>query len=441
MPRTDLPPGPREPTAIQTLRFLTRPVPFLESCRRRYGGPFTIRLAGNVPFVVLTDPEHVKEFFAVAPDVLHPGEGGKVLGPIMGRHSVLLLDEDAHMEQRKLMLPAFHGEKMAALTGLLEEVTERAIASWPRDEEVALHPRLQAVTLEVILRAVFGFDEGARLDQMRTLLERYLIEGVHPAVMLPPLHWDLGPRSPWGRFSRTRAETLALLGREVAERRASGGESDDVLSMFLAAEHSDGSPMRDEEIVDELMTLLVAGHETTASSLSFACADLVRNPGVYDRLTAAIDAGEDEYLDATITEALRRRPVLPFSQPRLAVKPVEVGGRRYEPGVALTAGIYLIQHDPSIYPEPYAFRPERWLDQRPGTYTWLPFGGGRRRCLGASFAQLEMKVVLRELLRQTTLSSSAPPERTARRHITVTPERGARVTLRARAREREAVPA
>lgn len=432
--RTDLPPGPSEPVAVQTLRWLTRPVPFLESARRRYGAPFTMRLAGNVPFVVLTDPEHVKEFFGVAPDVLHPGEGAKVLGPIMGRHSVLLLDEDAHMEQRKLMLPAFHGEKMAALTGLLEEVTEKAIASWPRDETIALHPRLQAVTLEVILRAVFGFSEGARLNEMRALLEQYLVQGVHPAVMLPPLHWDLGPRSPWGRFVRTREKTLALLGAQVAERRRSGEESDDVLAMFLDARHSDGSPMRDEEIVDELMTLLVAGHETTASSLSFACADLVRNPDVLAALTGAVDTGDDEYLDATITEALRRRPVLPFSQPRLAVKPVEVGGRRYEPGICLTAGIYLIHHDPELYPEPYAFRPERWLDQRPGTFTWLPFGGGRRRCLGASFAQLEMRVVLRELLRQTTLHGDGVAERTARRHITVTPERGARVALRARAR-------
>lgn len=438
MPRTDLPPGPRGP-AFQTLGWMTRPVPFMESCRRRYGGPFTIQLAGNVPFVVLTDPDHVKELFATPPDVLHPGEGGKVLGPIMGQHSVLLLDEDAHMEQRKLMLPAFHGEKMAALTGLLEEVTEKAIGAWPRDEEIALHPRLQAVTLEVILRAVFGFDEGQKLDRMRALLERYLIQGVHPAVMLPPLHWNLGPRSPWGRFVRTREQTLALLGEQVAERRRSGEDGDDVLAMFLAAEHSDGSPMRDEEIVDELMTLLVAGHETTASALSFACADLVRNPDVLAALTGAVDTGDDEYLDATITEALRRRPVLPFTQPRLAVKPVEIGGRRYEPGICLTGGIYLIHHDPEIYPEPYAFRPERWLGQRRGTFTWLPFGGGRRRCLGASFAELEMKIVLRELLRTTTLHGGGAAEPTARRHITVTPGRGARMALRARARTRDAV--
>jgi cytochrome P450 len=432
MPTAHLPPGSREPVVIQTLRWLTRPVPTMEAYRRRFGGTFTMQLAGNVPFVILTDPEHVKEVFAAPPDVLHPGEGAKVLGPIMGQHSVLLLDGDAHMEQRKLMLPAFHGERMAALTGLLEQVTAAAIASWPRGEEIALHPRLQAVTLEVIMRAVFGLAEGPRLDRMRLLLERYLVQGVHPAVMLPPLHWDLGPRSPWGRFVRTRKATLALLREQIAERRASAVESDDVLSMFLAAEHTDGSPMRDEEIVDELMTLLVAGHETTASSLSFACADLVRNPGVLATLTDAVDTGDDAYLDATIIEALRRRPVLPFSQPRLVVKPIEVGGRRYDPGVCLNAGIYLIHHDPAIYPEPYAFRPERWLDQRPGTFTWLPFGGGRRRCLGASFAQLEMRVVLRELLRKTTLSSSTPPERTARRHITVTPARGGRMTLRPR---------
>lgn len=444
MPRTDLPPGPRAPAAVQTLRFLTRPVPFMEENRRRFGSRYTTRMLGEVPFVSISDPVEVKELFGAPPDVLHPGEGGSVLGPIVGRHSVLLLDEDAHLEQRKLMLPAFHGERMAALTGLLEEVTERSVASWPRDRELPLHPHLQAVTLEVILRAVFGMEPGARLDDMRSVFTRYLAEGVHPSVLLPPLHFDLGPRSPWGRFARTRAQARGMLADQIHERRASAGhgeDGDDVLSMLLAARHEDGTPMGDEEVIDELMTLLVAGHETTASSLSFACADLVRNPQVLARLTEAVDAGEDEYLDATITEALRRRPVVPIAEPRMVIKPIEIGGHRYEPGIALTAAIYLIHHDATIYPEPYAFRPERWLGVRPGTFTWLPFGGGRRRCLGASFAQLEMQVVLRALLRQTTLSSSAPPERTARRHITVSPERGARVTLRARARELVAVPA
>lgn len=435
LPSTALPPGPSEPVAIQTLRWLTRPIPFMEANRRRFGTRYTTRMLGQAPFVSLADPADVKELFAAPPDVLHPGEGGSVLKPVMGRYSVLVLDEDAHLEQRKLMLPAFHGEKMAALTGLLEEVAERAVAGWPRDEEIALHPHLQAVTLEVILRAVFGLDEGSRLDEMRTVFTEYLEVGTHPMVLMER---DLGPGSPWRRFTRVRTRARGLLVAQIRERRTAGEEDrDDILQMLLAARHDDGTPMGDEEITDELMTLLVAGHETTASSLSFACNDLVRNPDVLARLRDAVDAGEDEYLDATITEALRRRPVLSISQPRLVVKPIEIGGWRYEPGVALTAAIYLIHHDPEIYPEPYRFQPERWLGVRPGTFTWLPFGGGRRRCLGASFAQLEMRVVLQALLRQTTLSGPRTPERTARRHITVTPERGARVTLRARARERE----
>lgn len=434
-----LPPGPKAPAAVQTARWVRSPVPFFEGCRERYGPRFTMRLAFGPPMVNLTDPAEIKEVFAAPPDVLEPGLGGKVLEPVMGARSVLVLDGDDHLRQRKLMLPAFHGERMAALTGVLEEVTARAIASWPRDRPVELHPRLQGLTLEVILRAVFGLEPGPRLDTLRTVLTDYLEEASKPHNMLPVLQRDLGPRSPWGRFVRLRARTLGLVSAEITRRRASDeGDHGDVLAMLLGATEEDGTPMRDLDIRDELMTLLVAGHETTASQLAWTAERLVRTPDALARVQAAVDTGDDKYLVATIQEALRCRPVLMFAQPRHVTKPITVGGFEYAAGsCGLTANVHLVHHDPTIYPDPHAFRPERFLDEGPGTFTWLPFGGGRRRCLGQAFAMLEMRVVLRALLSQVDLvvapDLAGADELRLRRHITVSPAAGARVVLQARA--------
>ncbi|TML26221.1 MAG: cytochrome P450, partial [Actinobacteria bacterium] len=388
-----LPPGPGQPAFVQTIAWWWRPIATLERNRARYGKRFTIRLLGAPPFVMLSDPDEIKELMTAPADVLHPGEGAQILEPVVGSNSVILLDEQAHLEQRKLMLPAFHGEKMQRLTGLMSEVAEREAASWPRDEPVALHPRLQALTLEIVLRAVFGLDPGARLDALRDKLTEILALGARPLGQLPQLQRDLGPLSPYARFERLKAEADVLVFELIDERRAEEAERDDVLSLLLAARHEDGSPMSPQELRDELMTLLVAGHETTASELAWAFERLVRTPEPLRRLVAEIDADDgDAYLTATIQETLRRRPVLPNAAPRLVKQSVEVGGWRYEPGACLVANAYLVHHDPAIYPDPYAFRPERFLDSPPGTYTWIPFGGGRRRCLGASFALVEMKV-------------------------------------------------
>jgi len=385
--------------------------------------------------VHLSDPAEVKEVFTAPPEVLHPGEGAKVLEPVVGANSVILLDERPHLSQRKLMLPAFHGERMEALTGLLEDVTDREVAAWPLETAVALHPRLQALTMEVILRAVFGLDPGSRLDAIRERLATNLELGVHPASMIPFLQRG----KIWNEFMRRRDETDALLFELIDERRADpeGEQRDDVLAMLLAARHEDGSPMSKQELRDELMTLLVAGHETTASELAWAFERLARTPDVLRRLHHEIDAGDDDaYLTATIQETLRRRPVIPNAAPRLTKQPVEIGGFRYPEGVALIPNAYLIHHDPEIYPDPYAFRPERFLGESPGTYTWIPFGGGRRRCLGASFAQLEMKIVLRAVLKRAT-PAAAPDlaEGSRRRAITLSPRRSAVTVLRPRARE------
>jgi hypothetical protein len=292
--------------------------------------------------------------------------------------------------------------------------------------------------MEVILRAVFGLDEGERLEGLRTRLTEILALGSGPTGMLPFLQLNLGSLTPWARFMRLREEADALIFELIDERRQDQADRDDVLSMLLAARHEDGSPMSPRELRDELMTLLVAGHETTASELAWAFERLAREPAVVARLVDEIDADAgDAYLTATVQETLRRRPVLPNAAPRLVKQPVEIGGWEYPPGVCVIANAYLIQHDPEIYRDPYEFRPERFLDEPPGTYTWIPFGGGRRRCLGASFAMLEMKLVLHSVLARTEVRVGEPGlEVSRRRSITLSPRRGATTILTDRAHRR-----
>jgi cytochrome P450 len=429
-----LPPGPRMPALLQTLGMWSRPTSFVENARRRYGTPFTVRMIGQPPMVMIADPEEIKQVFMAPPDVLHPGEGARILEPVVGPNSVILLDEAPHLEQRKLMLPAFHGEKMQSLSGLMEELTERELADWPTGAPTPLHPRLQRLTLEIILRAVFGLEQGARLDSLRDLLTRILAFGESPLSLLPPpprFLWRFGPARDLDRATRQADELIYAL---IEERRAHGeDQGEDVLSMLLGAAHEDGSPMSAQEIRDELMTALVAGHETTASQLAWTFERLAREPAVLERLQAEIDAGEqDEYLTATIHEVMRLRPVIPNAEPRLVKRPTRIGARTYPAGVSLFAAAYLMQHDPDIYPDPYAFKPERFLGTTPGTYTWIPFGGGRRRCLGASFATLEMKIVLRAALSRFALTGTGR-ERIRRRSITLSPARGCTVVLTPRA--------
>jgi cytochrome P450 len=437
MPTT--PPGPRWPASVQTLAWWTRPLPFFERCRSRYGRRFTIRLLDTPPFVNISDPDEIKAVFTAPPEVLHPGEGARILEPVVGSNSVILLDEAPHLEQRRLLLPAFQGERMQRLTALVTEVAEREIATWARDAPVALHRPLQGLTLEIILRAVFGLDPGPRLDRLRARLTRIIDMGATPLGMLPALQRDLGPGSPGRTFARIKSDIDAELAELVDERRRSDAERDDVLAMLLQARHEDGTPMDFQEIRDELMTALLAGHETTASQLAWTLERLSCEPGVLRELVRELDAGEeDAYLTATIQESMRHRPVLPTAEPRLTMEPFSTGSWTYPPGVVLAANAYLLHHDPAIHPDPYAFRPERFLDEQPGTYTWIPFGGGRRRCLGASFAMLEMKVVLRALLAGDALRPAAGGREAARRRsITISPGRGARVVLRPR-REQEA---
>jgi hypothetical protein len=408
---------------------------------RRFGRTVTVNIPFQPPFVMISDPAAVKEIFQLAADVAHPGQGARVLEPLLGRYSLILLDEGPHLEHRRLLLPAFHGDRMKLLIGLMRDLTDAELDTWPTGTPVALHDHLQALTLEVILRAVFGLEEGQRLNELRDTMRGILALADRPvSIVLPIADRYLSWMPTMRQFRRLRAAARRLIFDEIHDRRAAIAngsaepEAHDVLAMMLAATHEDGSPMSDQEIHDELMTALVAGHETTASQLAWTFMHLARDPGAQTRLAAEIDAGEgDAYLTATINESLRLRPVLPQVEPRVLRKPATVGGFDYPAGVALIAAPYMLHHDPEIYPEPFAFKPERFLDNSPGTYTWIPFGGGRRRCLGAAFASQEMKIVIAEVLRRFTLESGVPRwERTARRSITVSPKDGATVILRDR---------
>jgi cytochrome P450 len=329
---------------------------------------------------------------------------------------------------------------MQRLSGLMTEVAEREVSEWPRETAVELHPRLQALTLEIILRAVFGLESGERLEALRERLGAMLAFGDKWYSLLPPppdgrvreISEHVGPFAP---YSRIQKQADALIFELIDERRTDHADRDDILSLLLEARHEDGTPMTDEELRDELVTLLVAGHETTASTLAWGLERLARRPEVMRRLVRELGEGDD-YLTATIQETLRRRPVLPNSAPRLVKEPFEVGGWTYPAGVSLVPNAYLIHHDPEIYEEPYAFRPERFLDQQPGTYTWIPFGGGRRRCLGAAFAMVEMKIVMRAVLEACEVGAAADGAEVARRrNITVRPGEGTRAVLRDRVRE------
>jgi cytochrome P450 family 135 len=403
----------------------------LYSCQDRYGDVFTLKILGEGTWVILADPEAVKQVFTGDPRVFHAGEGNQLLEPLLGSHSLLVLDEKPHMSHRKLLLPPFHGQRMQAYEATMAEIAEREIASWPTGTPYRLRPRMQALTLEIILRTVFGAREGEGLADLRDALRRYLAMLSDPRQLLPVI--AVGPRRirrlPWFRRSMDRVD--ALIYREIAARRRAADleQRDDVLSMLLCARHEDGSPMGDGEIRDELLTLLTAGHETTATSLAWAVERLCRHPEKLQRLREEAEAGEDAYLTATIQETLRLRPVISIVLRRLT-EPVEIGGYTLPAGISVAPSVYLVHRNPETYPDPQSFRPERFLESPPGTYTWIPFGGGVRRCLGASFAQFEMAVVLRELVKRRRIRPAKPEsERIYRRAITETPRDDAEVIL------------
>ena len=415
---------------MQTAGFLLAPRPWIETCRRRYGDVVTFRSLFDPQFVMVFDPELVKLVFRGPPDRLRAGEANAVLGPVVGGRSVLLLDGAEHIRQRKLLLPPFHGERMRAYEAVMQEAADRAIDAWPENEELTLLASMQSLTLEVIARTVFGVDEGRRRDELIRRI-RAMIDPVGSRLGLIFLILSRGRRASREEdFVARRRAVDELIYEEIATRREEPDleEREDVLSMLLLARDEDGRPMTDQELRDELVTLLVAGHETTATGLAWAFELLMRNSRVLERARE----GDDRYLDAVVKETLRIRPVIAgVGRVVRGEEPFEIGGYPIPPGTEINPSIAAIHRRADRYPEADAFKPERFLgDDAPDTYTWIPFGGGTRRCLGASFAMFEMRTVIRRVLERTTLEPvGRRPEKGVRRGITFVPRRGVRARL------------
>jgi cytochrome P450 len=422
---------------VQAALFLWRPLDFLAGQWRRQGDLFRVRLPmfGELDYVA--DPEVIGAIFGGDPSRFHAGEGNaEPLAPVLGENSLLTLDGEAHMAQRKLLLPPFHGERIERYVETMRAAAEREVASWPVGRAFPLRPAMQRVTLEVILQTVFGMtdpERRARFSAANTRVERTSM----PVMFAPPLRRDLGRFSPWRRFVRARDEADELIYDEIRRGREDPDleSRDDVLSLLLQARHDDGSPMSDVELRDELMTIVGAGHETTATALCWAIELLGRNPRVERRLREELAGGDDggeAYLDAVMKETLRIRPVV-VDVVRKLLRDEEIAGLRLPAETWLVPAIAVVHQRPDLYPQPHEFRPERFLEGQPEPYTWIPFGGGIRRCIGASFAQTEIKVVLRTLLSHARLRpASRRPEVPRTRHVTVVPSRGARVVLEER---------
>lgn len=422
--KESLPPGPPDSSLHQTREWVRRPLVFLEQCAQRYGECLTLRLGRQPPMVMLSSPEAVREVFRGDPAVLRAGEANSLLRATLGSSSLLLLDGEEHLRERRLMLPPFHGERMRSYAPLIEDVARREIARWPVERPFEVASSFRRIALEVIVRAVFGVDEPERVARLGGALRGLLDTVTNPFRVLTLLLIKpdgLTVRA-WQRYAPTMRRVDTLIYDEIRRRRADprAPDRDDILSMLLPG-------MSDEQLRDELMTLLLAGHETTAAALAWAVERLARHPHALDRLGSESPSDDDDYLEAVVRETLRARTVLPLVARDLAA-PVEVAGWRLPMGVRVAPCIHLLHRRPEAYPEPDAFRPERFLERPPDTYTWIPFGGGTRRCLGGAFAMFEMKAVLGELVRLGRPVPASPDnEAVGRRGLALVPADGARI--------------
>jgi cytochrome P450 len=441
------------PSLLQAALFLHDPPRMLRRARRRYGPMFQVKVFGFPPEVFVTTAELAERVYALDAGGGRAGEiRRQALGQVVGNNSLLTLDGDPWWRHRRLLSPPLHGRAISGYQDRIAGIAAAEVARWPVGRPFALRDGMQRITLEVILRLVFGIRDTARLARLRALIPELIKVGGSPVLLLtPPRLREWAERSPVARrlpvlpttrFLRVRAAVDDLLYAEIAERRDAGPdpEATDVLTLLLAARDEDGRAMNDQELRDELITLLEAGHETTATGLAWAFERLLRNPDALARLREELAAGEGKtYLEAVVKEALRCRPVV-FDAPRLVDEPLEIGGNVIPRGTMAAPLIYLIHHDPDVYPDPEAFRPERFLgeDAARAGKSWMPFGGGRRYCVGAQLALLEMRVIIAEVLRRVELSAPDPAPETARmRHVTFVPRKGTRVQITSRTGHQE----
>lgn len=425
---TALPAGPTWPAPVQVALWLRRPYWLLEHCRRTYGPIFSLRLARWDAILAFSQPDPIREIFTGSPDVMYAGPANDILEPVVGQGSLLLLDGPRHLRERKLLLPPFHGERMHRYGDVMRELTVAEIERWPLGTPHALHPSMQSITLDVILRTVFGV-EGREMDEVRSAITTFT-NGFSSVNMVPALRVDLGPRSPWGRFLADRARVDALLYQAIRARRAHAEGRDDVMSLLLGARYEDGAAMSERELRDELMTLLAAGHETSATVLPWVFDFLARHPDVQERVREdARTGGEQAYVEGAVKEAMRLRPVV-AAVGRVTQAPTTVAGIDVPAGVLLSPSVYLAHREPESWPDPTRFDPERFVGTKISPYAYLPFGGGVRRCIGAAFAVFEMKIVVAEVLKRYRLRAASPrPPRPVRRGVTMMPEGGTVVVL------------
>jgi cytochrome P450 len=434
-----LPPGDATPTWLQTIRFGIRPISFNLRAHRRYGDVWQLRIMSRKePFVVTCHPDHVRSLMKAKPQDAPSLTGESPLRPILGPNSILTSVGERHMRQRKLLLPPFHGESVERYVQMISEVAEREIDRWPLGEPFSLAPRMSAVTLDVIMSGVFGIEgkpaPGTTGYRLRRTIRRLLAASTNPLFQLVEIQ-NATRREPTGILRALLGIVDRQLLAIIAERRAEAaaeGERTDVLSLLLHARDEEGAPLTDSELRDELLSLVLAGHETTANSLAWIFERLLRTPPAYDRLRELTRAGgpeADAYVEATIHEGMRNRPVIPMIV-RMVKRPWRFGDYVVPARTPVAVSIVALHHREDVYPDPLAFRPERFVGQKPGTYTWIPFGGGIRRCLGASLAMAEQRVVLEAIARRTDLRApDLEPERARQRNVTTISSRGARILV------------
>ncbi len=437
-----LPPSLPLPMLVQSALWVRNPVQVLHYLQSHYGPTFRVKLPVH-DVVMITEPEPIRTMFASKGDDMHAGRVNRILRAIVGDHSVLLLDGSEHMRHRKLLLPSFHGERMRFYGETMAEITRQSIAEWPKQAVFSLHEKTQDITLEIILRTVFGISDGPQMHELKQQLQQLLKIGENP-LWLPlmaalAVDGEREKRQPWKWLLRDRNRTDALLYKQIAARRVEAEKDrSDVLAMLLKAQDEQGSGLSDAELRDELMTALVAGHETTATALAWAFERVLLHPAIYGRLKQEVQQAGGKsappeklaalpYLDATVKEVLRLRPVIPFIG-RVLQQPMRLAGYDLPKGTAVAACIYLAQRNPAVYKDPEEFLPDRFLSGQPDPASFLPFGGGIRRCIGAAFALYEMKIVMGTILAHTELALEKPqPLPIVRRAITFWPKGGTRI--------------